>query len=189
MDATKVAMMVALVTLVASAVMPAQADAFFRIGAEARWIPVAAESMEEDGEALQANRSPASTGVGVRALFGFTYFSVGAKANVARHVYDDRELSYTQVDVNAHVRSGMPLTRLRFFGEVGPTLALNIGEVGYNATIGAEVDILGWPLVDMNLGIAGQYAHVPIGAGPDMIRENNGFRAMALLGVDFALID
>lgn len=189
MRAVQMVALVVATTAVTSLVVPSTADAFFRVGAEARWAPVAGESMTEDGESLEASRSLESVGFGLRALLGFEYFSVGAKANFTRHTFSESELSYSQLDLNAHVRSGMPLTRLNFFGEAGPTVALAVGGVGYNVSVGAEVDILGWPLIDMNLGLAGQYVDVPIGAGPDAERRNQGVRAVLKLGVDFSLID
>lgn len=178
-----------LVTALMAIATPSKAEAFFRLGAEMRWVPLAVESMEQEGETLDAQRQVESTGVGLRALLGFKYLSLGAKASLTHHAFDDNDLNYTQLDVNAHLRSGMPLTRVAFFLEAGPSLALDIGEVGYNASVGAEVDILGWPLVDMNLGLAAQYAHVPIGAGPNELRINDGLRGMVILGVDFSLFE
>ena len=189
MRAAQLAMAIVMVTAAASIAAPSQADGFIRIGAEARWVPVSAESMQQNEQDLAPRRTLDSSGVGVRGLVGFKYLSLGGKMNLTRNVYDDDELTYSQLDLNAHIRSGMPLTRLRFFGEAGPTVAFDIGEVGYNVALGAEVDVLGWPLVDMNLGIAAQYVHVPIGAGADSLRVNNGLRAMATLGVDFSLIE
>ena len=178
------------VALVMTTVMvPSSAEAFFRLGVEARWAPVAVERMTEQGEAVEARRELESTGIGARALFGFTHFSIGAKTNLTHHVFTDGELNYSQFDVNLHVRSGMPLTRLAFFGEVGPSMALDIGDVGFNASVGLEVDVLGWPLVDMNLGLAAQYSHVSIATGPSTDRINQGLRAILVLGIDIALVE
>ena len=179
-----------LATIAMAVVMPSKADAFFRVGAEVRWVPLGVESMDQEGETFEdTQRELEGIGLGIRALLGFEYLSLGAKANLTHHSFRNDGLNYTQFDVNAHLRSGMPLTRIAFFLEAGPSLALDIGEVGYNGAVGAEVDVLGWPLLDVNLGLALQYAHVPIGAGPSEIRINEGFRGMVILGVDVSLFD
>lgn len=189
MRAVRLTVLVMVMTAASAVMMPAQADALFRAGGEIRWVPIAGETMEQEGQQLDADRRLESVGLGLRGMLDFKYFAFGAKLNFAQHVFDDDELTYSQLDANIHLRSGMPLTRLNFILEAGPSVALDIGEVGYNAVLGAEVDILGWPRVDMNLGLSGQYASVPIGAGPGEIRTNQGFRGMVTLGVDFSLID
>lgn len=188
MRAVKLVAMVVMMTGVMSVAVPSQADAFFRIGADARWVPVGVESMEEGGQTLDTYRGIESGGVGVRALIGFEAFSVGGRVNFTRHVFENNELSFSQLDANAHIRSTVPWTRVNFYGEAGPSIALDIGDVGFNAAAGVEVDLLGWPLVDLNLGLAAQYAYVPIGAGPGEIREHNSLRGMVTLGVDIAVL-
>lgn len=181
--------MISLVTVTMSVMAPTNAEALFRLGVEARWVPLAEETMEEGGESFSPDRQLHSTGLGVRALLGFEYFSVGGKINFTHHTFERGDLNYTQLDVNAHIRSGMPLTRLAFFVEAGPSVSLDIGDLGFNAAVGAEVDILGWPHVDLNLGIAAQYADVSVGAGPGEKRRNHGVRGLLVLGFDFALHD
>lgn len=189
MRAMKLIVLMVLMTGAISVVAPAQADALFRVGGEMRWVPVAAESMEEDGERLDADRQLESVGIGARALFDFSKIGIGAKFGFTQHVFADDDLTYSQFDANVHLRSNVPWTRLNFILEAGPTIALDIGDVGYNVVLGTEVDILGWPHIDMNLGLAAQYARVPIGIGPDEIRLDEGVRGMVTLGVDFSLID
>lgn len=180
--------MVCAVTAAMSLVAPSQADALLRFGVDARWIPLADETMELDGDPVDRERQFESTGMGVRGLIGFEYFSVGGKINLARHVFADDEQSYTQLDVNGHIRTGVPLSPLAFYLEAGPSLALDIAGPGYNAVLGAEVDILPrQERVDMNLGVAGQYAYVPVGAGPSSEFVNSGLRGMVTFGVDFTL--
>ncbi len=188
MRAAQLVAMVVMVTGVMSLAVPSEADALLRIGADARWAPVAVESMEQEGEELDARRNIDSGGVGVRALVGFEALSLGGRVNFSRHVFEDNDLSFSQLDANAHIRSMVPWTRVNFFGEAGPSIALDIGEVGFNAAAGVEVDLLGWPLVDLNLGLSAQYAYVPIGAGPDTIRDHHSLRAMVSLGADIAIL-
>lgn len=188
-DVIKTVAMVVMASAVMSVAVPSQADAFFRIGAEARWAPVALESMTQDGETIETRRNLESGGVGVRALFGLKYLSLGPKVNFARHSFEDSSLSYSQIDLNAHVRTNLPFLRLAWFAEGGPSMSLNIGEVGYNASTGVEVDVTGWPLIDVNLGVVAQYASVPIGAGPGEIRLDEGLRGMLVVGADFTLVD
>ena len=184
----KVVSAICAMTATMSLVAPSNADALIRLGVDARWIPLADETMELDGTAVEHERQFESTGMGLRALLGFEYFSVGAKLNLARHVFAEEGQSYTQLDVNGHVRTGVPLSPLAFYLEAGPSLALNLAGPGYNAVLGAEVDILPrQKKIDMNLGVAGQYAHVPVGAGPSSEYVNSGLRGMVTFGVDFTL--
>lgn len=189
MKLLKLTLLVVAATSLISLLAPAQADALLRVGGEARWVPLAGESMEQNGEQLAADRRVESVGVGVRGMLDFSRVGVGAKLGFAQHVFEQDGLTYSQLDANAHFRSNVPFTRVDFIAEAGPTLALDIGDVGYNAVVGAEVDILGWDHVDMNAGLVAQYARVPIGAGPDEIRINEGIRGMVTLGVDVSLIE
>lgn len=184
----KVVAAACVMTAAMSLAVPSKADAFIRFGIDARWIPLADESMELDGVPTEHERQFESTGMGVRGLVGFEYFSVGGKLNLARHVFAEDDQSYTQLDVNGHVRTGVPLSPLAFYLEAGPSVSLNIAGLGFNGVLGAEVDILPrQKRVDMNLGVAGQYAHVPVGAGPSSEYVNSGLRGMVTFGVDFTL--
>lgn len=174
--------------LVATVALPSSAQAFFRVGGDVRWVPVAEEVMSEEGDQYDPVRQLPSMGVSGRAIFGFTYFSVGARAALTRHSFADSELDFTQIDLNAQVRSAMPWTRVRFYLEGGPSMSLDLSEVGWNGGTGVEVDLLGWPLLDLNLGIGAQYAHVFIGTGATESRINSGLRGMVTLGADFTLI-
>ena len=165
------------------------AEALIRLGGDVRWIPVAVETMQEEGEeGYRPGRQLESIGLGGRFLLGFEQFGIGLKANFSHHAFADPSLSYSQVDLNAHLRMMIPETRLALFAEAGPVVALNIGGIGYNGTFGLEVDVLGWPLVDLNLGLAAQYARVPVGAGPSRVRDHEGIRAMVYVGLDFSLM-
>lgn len=183
----KLVVAITLVTATMAVLTPSKADAFIRVGVDARWIPIGDETMELDGEPVDHDRQWESTGMGIRGLIGFEYFSVGAKLNLARHVFDDDDQTHTQFDVNGHIRSGVPLSPLAFYLEAGPSISLDVGDLGYNAVVGAEVDVLGAEAVELNLGAALQYSSVSIGAGPSSEFENSGLRGMATLGVDFTL--
>ena len=184
--------LVALITLTTAAISygaPTTAHSLVRLGVEARWVPLAEETMTEGGEEFTPQRQRESVGIGLRGLVGFNYFAVGMKTNFTHHVFSSADFNYTQFDANAHFRSLIPKTRLAVFAEAGPTISLNIGSVGYNGGVGMEVDALGWPHVELNLGIAVQYAQVPIGIGPSEIRDHSGFRGIVTLGLDFSLHD
>lgn len=182
MKTAKLMAMVVVATGMISALAPANAEAFIKAGADARWVPVAAETMQEDGEQIDATRRLESTGVGLRVLFDPPLLGIGAKTNFTRHVFAEDDLDFSQIDFNAHLRVDVPTTDLAFFGEAGPALSLDIGGFGYNATVGAEYDVLGLPILDVNLGVAAQYARVPIGQD----RDHESLRAMAIVGVDIS---
>jgi hypothetical protein len=188
MEASKRAGVAVLALGMVLGVFSSTAEALIRVGGDVRWIPVAVETMDEGDEPFRPHRQLESVGVGVRALIGAEQFGIGLKVNFARHTFQLAEHSYSQLDLNAHVRMMVPETRLALFTEAGPAIALDIGGVGYNAAFGLEVDLLGWPLVDLNLGLAAQYASVPVGAGPSTVRAHNGIRAMVFVGLDFSLM-
>lgn len=167
--------------------LPGQAEALLRLGVDARWAAVGIESFHEEGEKVVGQRQLESLGVGARVMLGFEQFSIGPKVNFTRHTFMPDSLSYSQVDLNAHLRVGVPTARLALVAEAGPSVSLNIGGVGYNAVLGVEVDVLGWPLVDLNLGVALEYVNLPIGIGPREVRRHEGVRAMVVVGFDFTL--
>lgn len=184
--------LVALVTLMTAAmaiVAPPKAEALFRLGVEARWAPLSDETMTDDGEQFAVDRHPGSTGLGVRGLLGFDYFAIGGKLNFTHHIFESGTPNYTQIDVNGHARWLIPRTRLAAFAEGGASMSLSIGGVGFNVGTGLEVDVLGWPHVDMNLGLAAQYVDLPVGIGPGISSDNEGFRGLITLGFDFSLHD
>ncbi len=180
---TMVTIMAALTTVIA----PSSAEAFFRVGAEARWVPMADDWMEEGSDSFAPNRQVESSGIGIRALIGLRYFSVGPKLNLVRNSFEDSDLSYTQFDINAQLRSELPLTRLAIVAEAGPSMSLTMGNLGYNASLGAEVEVASLTAVDVNLGIGAEYANISSGTGPDTDRINSGIRALVTLGVDLAI--
>ena len=167
--------------------LPSTADAFLRLGVDARWQPLALESMTEGGESLSTSRQMESATVGARLLLGFDQFSFGPKVNFGRHTYANDELSYSQLDLNLHARVRMPSARFAFYTEGGPAVSLDVGGVGYTVALGMEVDLLGWPVVDLNLGVGLQYVNLPIGTGPSQVRVNHGLRGMLVVGFDFML--
>ncbi len=187
MQHPKIAVIATLTALAMTFAMPSDAEAFFRVGGDLRWVPVAEEVMSEEGDQFKPHRQMHSFGLSGRALFGFEYFSVGSRVALTLHTFSDSDLNFTQIDLNAHLRSAMPFTRVRFFLEAGPSVSLDISEVGFNAGTGVEVDLLGWPLLDLNLGLGAQYSHVFIGTGPNQSRINNGLRGMVTVGADFSL--
>ena len=178
-----------LVSAAMAVMAPAKADAFLRIGMEARWAPIGDETMTERGRTFTPQRQIQSTGIGLRGLIDVKFIAVGGKFNFTHHVFSDVDLNYTQFDANAHLRTGLPFSRLAFFVEGGPSVSLDIGSLGYNVGAGTEIDLLGLPLVDLNLGFVGQYAEVSVGAGPDATRLNEGIRGLITLGVDFAFFN
>lgn len=175
--------LIAMMTMVA---VPS-ADALLRLGGDVRWVPLAVETMKEDGLAQEADRQLESFGVGLRVMVGFEPLSIGVKSNLARHTFADENLSYTQLDLNAHIRSRLPTARLAVYAEAGPSISLDIGDIGFNGVAGIEVDVLGWPLIDLNLGLAAQYAYIPIGIGPGERRISSGIRGMVVVGIDFRI--
>lgn len=183
----KVVFAAVMVSAVTMMMAPGNAEALLRIGVEGRWVPLAEETMEEGGNEFSPDRHLGSSGIGVRGLLGFEFVAVGAKLNFTHHIFDQGSLNYTQFDINAHVRSAMPLTRVAFYVEAGPSIALNIGDVGFNGAVGMEVDLLGWPHAHLNLGLAAQYAEVSIGTGPNERRAHEGIRGLVTLGFDFTL--
>ncbi|RDV38230.1 hypothetical protein DV096_10480 [Bradymonadaceae bacterium TMQ3] len=180
-----------LATVVTTAVLVGSvtdAQAVVRAGVDVRWMPVALEDTKlEEVELGGSQRQLESLGAGARLMLGFDAFAIGAKVNIARHTFADPDLSYTQVDTNLQARFILPSTRLALYVEAGPSIALDLASTGYNAGIGAEVDVLGWPLVDLNLGIGAQYARVPVNAGPGLERINEGLRAIVYVGFDFSM--
>src|SRR5690554_1554358 len=180
-----------LAAVVTAAVMVgsmSHAEAVVRAGVDVRWLPVALENTKlEEVELGGSQRQLESLGGGARLMLGFDIFAIGAKVNLARHTFADADLSYPQVDANLQVRMLLPTTRLAIYLEAGPSIALDLASTGYNAGVGAEVDVLGWPLVDLNLGIGAQYARVPVNAGPGLERINEGLRAIVYVGFDFSI--
>lgn len=179
-----IALFVSATTLVAS---PSDADAAFRIGADVKWLPLSSETAEIDGQALDADRALDTLGVGLRFMLGLDIFSLGAKANFTAHSFEDDDLNFSELNVNAIARIGIPVTNLAVFAEVGPSLSLNYGGIGYNAVLGVEYDLLGLPLLDLNLGVAGQYSIVPVGAGAGQSRDFESMRLFVFIGVDLGI--
>ncbi len=179
--------MATMVAAVTTVMVPSSAEAFLRVGAEARWLPLADDTMKEGSQTWTPDRQVESSGVGIRALIGTRYFSVGPKLNLVRNSFDDSDLSYTQFDINAQIRSQMPLSNLALVAEGGPSMSLSIGEIGYNVGLAAEVEVLSFSMVDMNLGVGAQYASISSGTGSQTDRVNSGIRGLVTLGGDLAL--
>jgi hypothetical protein len=180
--------MIALFTAAAITVgAPSQADAAFRLGADLKWLPYSVESVTLDGADVDASRALDSLGVGARFLLGFNILSVGLKANVLSHSFEDSDQNFTELNINATARVGVPLIGLGVFAEVGPAVSLDYGGFGYNAVLGVEYDLLSLiPLIDLNIGLAGQYAVVPVGIDGGGSRDHDSMRFFAFVGVDIA---
>lgn len=173
---------------------PKNADAALRLGADALWMPVTFQNFEGEGDTeLDSEHDLASFGLSAHGNLGFDIFSVGLKVNyfsqaVAFEGGDDR---FEELDINLMGRIGIPTTDFALFAEVWPTTSPGFDYFGYNAGAGFEYDLLGLPLVDLNVGAMGQYVNVSdvefsISGTEEKANISEG-RVMLFLGVDFSI--
>lgn len=172
---------------------PNDADAALRLGADGLWMPLAFQNVEGDNTKLDNDHDLASFGASAHLNLGFDIFSLGLKVNyfnqsIAFTNGDDR---FEELDVNLMGRIGIPATDVAIFAEVGPTTNPGFDYVGYNAGAGIEYDLLGMPLLDLNVGAMGQYVNVSDVDfsidGTDTQASVSEGRAMLYLGVDFSI--
>jgi hypothetical protein len=178
---------------------PQKADAAFRIGADAIWMPLAFQNIEDDNTELDSDHDLASFGGSAHANLGFDIFSVGLKLNYFNKGVDfDETLDldgdgdrFEQLDVNLVGRIGIPTTDVALFAEGGLTTSPDFDFAGYNVGGGLEYALFGVPLVDFNLGAMGQYVNVSEVdfsiAGLEKTTSLSEGRFMLYLGVDFSL--
>jgi hypothetical protein len=178
---------------------PQKADAAFRLGADAIWMPVAFQNIEDDDSELDSSHELASFGASAHGNLGFDIFSVGLKLNYFNKAInfnktldldggDDR---FQQLDVNLMGRIGIPTTDAAVFAEGGLTTSPDFDFAGYNVGGGLEYALFGVPLVDFNAGLMGQYVNVSqvdfSFAGIEKTTSLSEGRLMLYLGVDFSL--
>lgn len=170
--------------------LPASADAAFRLGADVIWMPAATTNVDADLEnvELDAQHNVASFGGSAHFNLGFDILALGAKLNYFNQgiKLPSETLREDQLDINAMTRIQFPTTDFALVGEGGLSTTPDQSGWGYNAGLGAEFDVLGWPLVDLHLGMMGQYVNFPTEYN-DTPTDIETFRGMIFMGMDFSL--
>lgn len=183
-----------LTSLIAASVMllalPSSADAAFRLGADLIWMPVATTNVDADLEnvSLDAKHNVASFGGSVHFNLGFDIFALGAKINYFNQGIHlpSKDFREDEIDVNAMSRIQFPTTDFALVAEGGVSTTPDQSGWGYNAGLGAEFDVLGWPLVDLHLGMMGQYVNFPTEFN-ETPTDIETLRGMIFVGGDFSL--
>lgn len=172
-------------TLLMALGAPSSSEAAMRLGAN---LQVPALTVDV-GEGTLADASPnwPSLGGNVYGLMGLDIFAFGLKVNLTRLAYEDAGLDHTQSDLNAMLRVGLPATDLAFWAESGLSFAAPFDGVGYNYGVGAMYDVLGLPLLDLNVGAGLQYVTTPVGSDAYGSLKADYWRALLTLGVDFSI--
>lgn len=188
MSTTLLAMFIAgAFTLVA---FPDEADAAVKLGVDAIWVPLSADTVERGGTELDSSHNVASFGGAAHANLGFDIFSLGLKLNYFNEGLKIEGTSGSnrrnELDINAMVRLGVPATKLAFFGEGGASVSTKFDGLGYNAGAGAEYTIFSLAVVDFNLGVEGQYVTLPIVSQGQSQTKRSG-RLNVFFGGDFGL--
>jgi hypothetical protein len=170
--------------------LPSNADAAFRLGADVIWMPLATTNVDADVENVQldATHNLASFGGSVHFNLGFDIFALGAKINYFNQGIEltDDNLREDEIDINAMSRIQFPTTDFAMVAEGGISTTPDQSGWGYNAGLAAEFDVLGWPLVDLNLGMMGQYVNFPTEYN-ETPTDIETFRGMIYIGGDFSL--
>lgn len=185
-----IALLVAGFVTVAS---PQKADAALRIGADALWMPLAFQNIEGDDTELDSDHELGSFGFSGHGNMGFDIFSLGLKINYFNQAisFAEGEDRFQELDINGMARVGIPTTDVAFFAEGGLTTSPDFDYFGYNVGGGVEYDLLGLPLIDLNVGAMGQYVNVSdvdfsINGVEETANLNEG-RVMLFLGADFSI--
>ncbi|QDG51964.1 hypothetical protein FIV42_14815 [Persicimonas caeni] len=174
---------------------PKDADAALRLGADGLWMPLAFQNIEteEANAELDSDHDLASFGVSAHGNLGFDIFAIGLKLNYFNQAisFADGDDRFEELDINLMARVGIPTTDIAFFAEAGPTTSPGFDYFGYNVGGGVEYDLIGLPLIDLNLGAMGQYVNVSdvdfsINGVEETASVNEG-RVMLFLGVDFSI--
>ncbi len=172
---------------------PNNADAALRLGADGLWMPLAFQNVKDGNATLDSDHKLASFGVSGHGLMGFDIFALGLKVNYFNQAiaFAKSDSRFEELDINLMGRIGIPTTDIALFAEVGPTTSPGFDYFGYNAGAGVSYDLLGLPLLDLNLGLMGQYVNVSDVKfsidGVDTSTNLNEGRAMLFLGVDFSI--
>lgn len=163
----------------------ADAQAATRFGVQGQWFPAVINTNE--GTYDDAEREVLSLGVGAFGLFGADLFSLGFKVNYTMMDLEADVLDYSHVDANAMVRVGLPASPMALWGEVGPSFAMDYDGVGYNVGAGLLVDVLAMPMVELNLGLGGQYVSLPLEKTGFKELKTEELRLMVVLGFGISL--
>lgn len=171
---------------------PQSSDAAIRLGADGIWVPVAADSVESPSQTLDSTHKLSSFGGSIHGGIGFNLLSVGLKLNYFSNGMEleqeqtsgTADVRRNQVDINAMVRLGVPVTKLAFFAEGGASVSTNFDGVGYNAGLAAEYTLFSLPLIDFNAGLEGQYVNLPAVLN-DTETDSNSGRLLLFVGADF----
>ncbi|AWV90258.1 hypothetical protein [Bradymonas sediminis] len=191
---TKISWMIAFLAVgFVTVAAPKDADALLRLGVDALWIPLATQTIEEDGVVLDSNHELASFGASAHGAIGFDIFALGLKANYFNSAISlpGETTRLEQVDLNLYGRVGFPTTDLAVFVEGGVTTNPELDYAGYNGGLGLTYDLAGKPFFDLNLGVMGQYINV---AETEALLEDEQWapslsqgRLMVFLGMDFSI--
>ncbi len=171
---------------------PTNADAAFRLGVDGIWVPVSADNVESDSQSTELDSSHKldSFGGAVHANIGFDIFSIGLKGNYFNEgmEVDSTGVRREEVDINAMARIGVPGVSLGVFGEAG--LSINpdpaADGIGYNAGLATEYTIVSPAIIDLNVGLEGQYVNLPTSLHGNATTDKS-VRFMTFVGVDFGL--
>lgn len=168
---------------------PDEADAAIKLGADAIWVPVAADTVKRGGTTLDSSHELTSFGGAAHLNFGFDIFALGLKVNYFNEglkVEDSGTNRRDEVDINGLFRVGVPATKLAFFGEAGPSISTKFDGLGYNAGVGAEYTLFSVAIADFNLGVEGQYVTLPFVTSGESRTKRSG-RLNVFFGADFGL--
>jgi hypothetical protein len=176
---------------------PRNADAALRLGVDGLWMPLAFQNIEDDKAELDSDHELASFGVAAHANLGFDIFSLGLKVNYFSQSITfpgtvlSGESRFKELDINLMGRIGIPATDVAIFAEAGPTTNPGFDYFGYNFGAGIEYDLLGLPLLDLNVGAMGQYVNVSdvefsFGGLEKKANVSEG-RLMLFVGADFSI--
>jgi hypothetical protein len=140
----------------------APASAAINVGGDLIWIPASTASLDRSG--VDADHSRSSFGLSAHYRMGPDFASMGLKLNYFNTGLDIQNAGDTrnnQLDVNALLHVGLPLTNVSAFAEAGPSINTNYSGFGYNAGIGGRFTAIELPFLGINGGIMGQYVNVP----------------------------
>lgn len=179
--------------LVASTIFltPNDASAVFKLGVDGMWVPVAAPSVEAGGFSQEPDHDMATFGAAGHALIGFDLFSTGLKLNYFSSGFEaegGETERQNELDINAMARIQIPTTQLGFWAEGGLATTTDFETFGYNVGGAVEYAIFHTLLLDLNLGVMGQYMRLPeISVGSVDQVELTEVRGIVFLGVDFGI--
>jgi hypothetical protein len=172
---------------------PNDAEAAFRLGADAIWVPASFDSVDDE-LASDPDHNLASFGMAAHGNLGFDVFSLGLKLNYFNQGIEfegaEAERQH-ELDINAMARIGIPAVGLGLFAEGG--LATNPGfdYFGYNIGGGLEYAVFSVPTLDFNLGLMGLHSSISdyelTFNGVEATTNLTQTRLMAFIGIDFGI--